>query len=96
MYDSRDLNEIPLHRIIETRATITVGKKNTTVNVICLEGLIVAKYRAKRDQDQADLSLIAMYCFKKIDWKLLQTFTKDDIEFRQIAEAMKFYKENPL
>lgn len=96
VYDSRDLNEIPLHRIIETRATIAVGKKNTTVNVICLEGLIVAKYRAKRDQDQADLSLIAMYCFKKIDWKLLQTFTKDDIEFRQIAESMKFYKENPL
>lgn len=96
VYDSRDLNEIPLNRIIETRATIAVDKKNTTVNTICLEGLIVAKYRAKRDQDQADLNLIAMYCFKKIDWKLLQTFTKDDIEFRQIAEAMKFYNENPL
>ena len=96
VYDSRDLNEVPLNRIIETRTTITVDKKNTMVNAICLEGLIVVKYRAKRDQDLSDLSLIAMYCFKKIDWKLLQTFTKNDIEFRQIAEAMKFYKENPL
>ena len=96
IYDSRDLNEIPLNRIIETRTTILVDKKKTTVNVICLEGLIIAKYRAKRDQDQTDLSLIAMYCFKKIDWKLLQTFTKDDVEFRQIVETMKFYKENPL
>jgi len=96
VYDSRDLNEITLNRIIETRSTIPVDKKKTTVNAICLEGLIVAKYRAKRDQDQTDLSLIAMYCFKKIDWKLLQTFTKDDVEFRQIVETMKFYKENPL
>lgn len=96
VYDSYDLNEIPLNRIIETRSTIIVDKKKTTVNAICLEGLIVVKYRVNRDQDQADLSLIAMYCFKKIDWKLLQTFTKDDIEFRQIAESMKFYKENPL
>lgn len=95
VYDSRDLNEVPLERIIETRATIPVGK-NKIVNAICLEGLIVVKYRAKRDQDLSDLSLIAMYCFKKIDWKLLHTFTKDDIEFRQIAEAMKFYKENPI
>lgn len=95
VYDSRDLNEVPLERIIETRATIPVGK-NKTVNTICLEGLIVVKYRAKRDQDLSDLSLIAMYCFKKIDWKLLHTFTKDDIEFRQIAETIKFYKENPI
>ena len=96
VYDSRDLSEIPLSRIIETRTTIKVDKKNTVVNAICLEGLIVAKYRANREQDQGDLSLIAMYCFKKIDWKLLHTFTKVDIEFRQIAETMKFYKENPL
>ncbi len=95
VYDSRDLNEVPLNRIIETRTTITVDRKNTTVKAICLEGLIVVKYRANREQHQQDLSLIAMYCFKKIDWKLLHTFTKDDIEFRQIAEAMKFYKENP-
>lgn len=96
VYDSRDLNGVPLNRIIETRATITVDKKNTTVKAICLEGLIVVKYRANRDQDQQDLSLIAMYCFKKIDWELLQTFTKDDIEFRQIVKTIKFYKENPI
>lgn len=96
VFDSHALNEIPLARIIQTRATIPVGKKNKFVHAICLEGLIVAKYRAKRDQDLSDLSLIAMYCYKKIDWKLLRTFTKDDVEFRQIAETMKFYKENPI
>lgn len=96
VYHSRDLNNISLDKIIETRATIPVDKKKTTVNAICLEGLIITKYRAGRDSDQTDLSLIAVYCHKKINWKLLQTFTKDDIEFRQIAETMKFYKENPL
>jgi len=96
VYDSRELNEIPLQRIIDTRATITVDKKGTTVNVICLEGLIVTKHRANRDQDHEDLSLIAMYCYRNIDWKILRTFTKNDLEFRQIVENMKFYKDNPL
>lgn len=96
VYHSRELNEITLDRIIETRATIPVDKKGTTVNVICLEGLIVAKFRAKRDQDLGDLSLLSMYCYKNIDWKFLKTFTKEDVEFEQIARTMKFYKENPL
>ncbi len=81
------MNNISLDKIIETRAIIPVDKKKTTVNAICLEGLIITKYRAGRDSDQTDLSLIAVYCHKKINWKLLQTFTKDDIEFRQIAET---------
>jgi hypothetical protein len=38
VYDSRDLNGVPLNRIVETRATIIVDKKNTTVKAICLEG----------------------------------------------------------
>lgn len=96
VYHSRELNEIPLQRIIDTRATIQVDKKGTTVNTICLEGLIVAKYRANRDQDLEDLSIIAMYCFRDIDWKILKTFTKNDLEFEQIAKDMKFYRDNPL
>lgn len=96
VYDSRELNEIPLQRIIDTRATIPVDKKGTIVNAICLEGLIVTKHRANRDQDHEDLSLIAMYCYRNIDWKILKTFTKNDLEFRQIAIDMKFYKDNPL
>lgn len=96
VYDSRELNDISLQRIIETRATIPVDKKGTTVNTICLEGLIVTKHRANRDQDHEDLSLISMYCYRNIDWKILKTFTKNDLEFRQIAIDMKFYKDNPL
>lgn len=65
VYDSRDLNEVPLERIIETRATIPVGK-NKTVNAICLEGLIVVKYRAKRDQDLSDLSLLQCIVSKRL------------------------------
>ena len=95
VFDSRDLNDIPLNKIIETRTAISVDKKGTIVYAICLEGLIVAKFRSNRDQDQSDLSLIAMYCYKKINWKFLQTFTKNDIELRQIAETMKFFKDNP-
>ncbi len=96
VYDSRELNEISLQRIIDTRATIPVDKKGAAVNAICLEGLIVTKHRANRDQDHEDLSLIAMYCYRNIDWKILKTFTKNDLEFRQIATDMKFYKNNPL
>lgn len=66
VYDSRDLNGIPLNRIIETRTTITVDKKNTIVNAICLEGLIVVKYRAKRDQDLSDLSLMQCIVSKRL------------------------------
>ena len=96
VYHSRELNEIALEKIIETRATITVDKKGTTVNAICLEGLIVSKFRAKRDQDLGDLSLLAMYCYKDINWDFLKIFTKGDLEFKQIKDTMKFYKDNPL
>lgn len=37
VYHSRDLNNISLDKIIETRAIIPVDKKKTTVNAICLE-----------------------------------------------------------
>ena len=84
-----------MQQIIETRAAITVDKKSTIVDAICLEGLIVTKHRANRDQDLEDLSLIAMYCFRNTDWKILNKFTKNDLEFRQIATDMKFYKDNP-
>ncbi len=96
IYDSRELNDIPLRKIIDTRAIILVDKKGTTVNAICLEGLIVTKHRANRDQDHEDLSLISMYCYRNIDWKILKTFTENDLEFRQIVIDMKFYKETPL
>jgi len=36
VYDSRELNDIPLETIIATRATITVDKKGTTVLAFCL------------------------------------------------------------
>jgi len=96
VYASHELNKIPLKKIIETSETISIDKKDTRVNVICLEGLIVSKFRAKRAQDLSDLNLLAMYCYKKIDWKLLKKFIKGDTEFREIAETMRFYKKNPI
>lgn len=96
VYHSHELNDIPLDTIISTRSTITVDKKRTRVNAICLEGLIVAKHRANREQDHEDLSLITMYCFRNIDWDKLKSFAKNDFEFKQISETINFYKENPI
>ena len=95
VYHSQKLNKISLDKIIETRAIIHVDNKGTIVNAICLEGLIVTKFRAKRDQDLEDLSILSMYCYKNIDWKFLKTFTNEDVEFEQIAHTMKFYKDSP-
>ena len=91
VYHSRDLNGISLDRIIETRKTFPVGKKGDGIKSICLEGLIVTKFRAKRDQDLEDLHLLAMYCSRRIDWDLLEALVQNDFEFKEIARTMKLY-----
>ena len=91
IYNSRDLNEISLDRIIKTRKTISINKRGDRVKSICLEGLIVTKIRANRDQDLDDLYLLGTCCYKNIDWKLVKSFSKNDEEFKTIEDAMKFY-----
>ena len=89
VYYERDLNEIPLKYIIETAVTIKVNKKENTVNVISLEGLIVSKFRAKRDQDIDDLKRLAIRCSSRINWNEIKNLTKNDVEYSYIKKLIQ-------
>ena len=91
VYDKHDFNEMSLEYIIETAAVIPVDKKGTTVNAISLEGLIVSKYRAGRDQDIEDLQRLAIRCNSKINWNEIAKLAKNDVEYSNIKQAIQFY-----
>ena len=92
VYHERDLNDIPLDYIIKTAAAIPVDKKKgTTVNAISLEGLIVAKFRAGRDQDIEDLQRLAVRCGPKINWDEVRGLAKSDTEYSEIQQAIRLY-----
>ena len=91
IFSDRDLNGITLKYIIETAAVISVDKKGTTVNAISLEGLIVAKFRAGRDQDIEDLQRLAVRCGSKINWDKVKYLTKSDTEYLEIQQAISLY-----
>ena len=90
VYHKRDLNGIPLGHIISTAAAISVDRKGTTVNAISLEGLVVAKFRAGRDQDLEDLQRLAIRCGPKISWGEIGRLAKSDTEYAQIRQAIQF------
>ena len=91
VYDKRDLNDIPLEYIIKTSAVIKIDKKGTTVNAISLEGLIIAKFRAGRDQDIEDLQRLAIRCGPKINWNEISHLAKSDVEYSKIEQAIRLY-----
>ncbi|KEQ56391.1 Nucleotidyl transferase of unknown function protein [Marine Group I thaumarchaeote SCGC AAA799-P11] len=91
VYHERSLNDILLEYIIKTADTIPVDNKGTTVNTISLEGLIVAKFRAGRDQDIEDLQRLSIRCESKIDWNEIKNLTKNDVEYHNIEQAIRLY-----
>ena len=91
VYHKRDLNGIPLEHIIKTATPIPVDKKGTTVNAISLEGLIVVKFRAGRDQDIEDLQMLAIRCNTKINWDAIKYLAKSDLEYSEIRQAINLY-----
>ena len=91
VYEKRDLNNIPLEYIVKTAAAIPVDKKGTAVNVIALEGLVVTKFRAGRDQDIEDLRRLAVRCRSKINWSEIRHLAKSDIEYSQMEQALRLY-----
>ena len=91
VYSERDLNDIPLDYIIKTATAISVSERGATVNTISLEGLIVAKFRAGRDQDIKDLQRLAIRCGSKINWGEIRHLAKSDTEYSQIAQAIRLY-----
>lgn len=91
VYHKRDLNDIPLEHILKTAEAIPADRKGTTVNAISLEGLIVAKFRAGRDQDIEDLQRLAVRCGPKIRWGEIRYLAKSDTEYSRIEQAIRHY-----
>jgi hypothetical protein len=84
---------IPIKDIINRAENTDVGRKRKNrIKVACLEELIILKYRADREQDYEDLSDIAGTRFTKINWSLLQSLTKDEVEFSEIKNTMNIYR----
>jgi len=89
VYHSRDLKGIPLQQIIDTADEIKV-KKGTTVRAICLEGLMVSKFRAARTQDIEDLKYLASNCYKRVNYTTLQEFCTN-LEFNELKKVIRFH-----
>lgn len=91
VYHERDLNDIPLEYIINTASSIAVDKKETMVKAISLEGLIVSKFRAGRDQDIEDLQRLAIRCSSRINWDEIKNLAKTDVEYSSMQQAIQLY-----
>jgi len=88
----RDVGEIPVKSILDTSTMILVDPKNT-LRVISLECLVVAKSRADRPTDREDLRLLAKKRFNEIDWDVIKSISKSDVEFETMKKNMKFYHD---
>ena len=91
VYHERDLNGMRLEDIIKTAARITVDRKETVVNAISLERLVVAKFRAGRDLDIDDLKRLAIRCGSKIEWNEIRRLAKSNTEYTLIRQAIRLY-----
>lgn len=91
IYDT-DVSDIPVETIADTAISIEADKKGTMLRVACLEALIIAKHRASRPsrpQDDQDLLALAQEKYEEIDWHLLKTMVKSDIEYDNIRTTMQ-------
>ena len=88
----KDVSKIPIKSVIDTSKIIQVDSHNT-LRVASLECLIVAKNRAKRPQDLEDLRLLAKKKFNEIEWDVLKSISKTEMEFNGIKSTMTFYRD---
>ena len=89
----KDVGEIPIKTILDMSTIIQIDSKNT-LRVISLECLIVAKTKANRPTDREDLRLLAKKRFNEINWDVLKSLAKSDMEFNTMKRNMKFYYDN--
>lgn len=88
----KDVGGIPVKSILDMSTMIPVDTKNT-LRVISIECLIVAKSRADRPTDREDLRLLAKKRFNEIDWNVIKSISKSDMEFESMKKNMKFYHD---
>ena len=85
---TKDVGRIDVNWIVETSVPVKLGKKG--IRVICLEGLVLAKHRAGRSQDVADLQQLIADRGKDIRWGTLgEVATELEVkELKQIAKGL--------
>lgn len=85
---TRDLGGIPVAWILDKAVLVQLGKK--AIRVICLEGLILAKHRAGRTTDVADLRQLFTYRGGVIRWDVMEEIAgrHEITELRQISQAL--------
>ncbi|MCH7969177.1 MAG: hypothetical protein IH841_08045 [Thaumarchaeota archaeon] len=95
IYVDRPLNRIPIETIIKTSQDFPIDKKGNTVNAMGLEALILAKFRANRqEQDYPDLRGLAIQRFSDINWKEMEKLVDDATEVEDIRSTLKYIAKN--
>ena len=85
---TKDVGRIPIDWILRTAVVAKVGSR--TIKIICLEGLVVAKHRAGRSQDVADLRQLMANVGDRIRWELIEEVATnlEVAELRNVAKAL--------
>jgi len=89
MYTS-DVGGISSETLIKTAKQFDADKKGNKLSVMSLECLVISKHRAQRDQDIADLKMIAHRKLGEIDWNLIREISGDETEYKSIKIDMEF------
>lgn len=84
---TRDVGRVPVDWILKASVVVKVGRKH--IEVISLEGLIIAKHRAGRSQDVDDLRQLMASRSKDIRWEVMgELGTSIEVaELREVARA---------
>lgn len=85
---TKDVGGIPVDWVVKTSMPVNVEKR--VIRVIALEGLVIAKHRAGRTQDIADLRRLLAHNGQAIRWDLMsQIGTNLEIaELKRVAWAL--------
>lgn len=89
MYTS-NVGRIPIETLVKTAKQFDADKKGNKLSVMSLECLVISKHRAQRDQDVADLKMIAHRKLEEIDWNLIRKIASDETEYKSIKTDMEF------
>ncbi len=86
---TKDVGRIPVTWILDNAVQVKLGKKKE-IKVICLEGLMLAKHRAGRTTDIADLRQLMTRRGRNIDWNLMAEIAEplEIAELRKISKAL--------
>ena len=84
---TRDVGRIPVSWILDNAVQVKLGK-NKEIRVMRLEGLILAKHRAGRTTDIADLRQLLTHRGSTIEWELMAKIASA----AELAELQRIYK----